>query len=836
MKNVKGMWKKAKVFLNKYINGTRGAISLLMALIMSPLLSVSLLLVESVRYQNAVEALVEITGCSSFSVLADYDSYLDERFGILAVSQESNINDVFGQYMQENIQLLGDAVTLDKTSAKGCYAFNNTDVLKQQLLEYSEVSVAAEVLVEGINLEDLLDDLTETLGLEEVKKGMDAVSGTADIATEAVKIGESLEGIISKYEDYKIAKEDYDSAYTSFCTEAENYINAIKAAEEEHANQDETETENEEFNVYEDPDVVSAWQNLSTARDKYKSAVDEMKTQLDEMRKKVNTLCSAVKTLAEKARGVEDNLQEEDATTTWVLSIIEQITETIGTEVSEDIDDQVNPEIQALEALSAKIGRLSKTTMDSTWTSDKVKTEYKKVSITSITQGMIESLKRLNQKLCNTGIVTSTASGDMATLLDLANDLLGLSALYDTALNANIGSSYIYAGQTMSLTSQAAIESVKLLITSCEDVSSGIENKDGWAILRAIGNLLASVVSFFAAVIAWVAEALVNLVKFTLSGPKEWYNSLLLYGYGIYNCPNRTTYKDGKSISGYEYNNIFTLAGGQNNGTLGGTLEDLAVLNDNVDGTDKMFKGAEGEYLLVGAQSEILNQTTAFFNVFLFRLALDIGPILKSAEVKAMSATAGPLFWLVMVAVIIIEPLIDGLILANGGDVSFFKGTSLKNPLYCTITGIPKLLEDIVAVSGLSDGLVDRLKKVVNPEDETSPDGGTEDTPDGGTEDSPDGGTEDTQDGKDPFKVSYSEHLLLLMVLSVDQSKYLQRMQNIVQMEAACKYQNDYEFSLSKTYTYIRSDIEYTLNPMFDIDALTQNGIFTKTKRQYTGY
>lgn len=809
MKKIKEIKKKISVFFNRYINGTRGAISILMAIIMSPLLSVSLLLVESVRYQNAIEALTEITGCSSFSVLADYDSYIDERFGLLAISQESDINDVFAQYMNENINLLGDSVTLNRCAARGCYSFTNPDVLKQQLLEYSEISVATEVLVEGINLEDLLDELKEKLGLDEVEDQMTAVSSTIDISASVEKFIEGLGKVILGYDDYKTAKEEYDAAYTEFCSKADAYILAIQTAEQEHAAAETEGEETEEFNVYEDADVVAAWNALSTAKNDFKDAVDEMYNQLDSMRENVNAMWEATSKLGEEARELQDSLGEDDVTVQWIMGIVEQVTAIIGTEVSEDIDDQVNPELEALQSLSTKISNLSKTTISSSWTSEKVRTDYAKVSLTTITQGMIDSLVGLDNTLNESGAVSTTAGADISALMEVANDLLGISGVYNTALNSNVGSSYIYASQTMSFTSNAMITSITSLISECENFSEEIENLNKIELLKAVGELLVAVASFVLSIITWIAETLVNLVVFIASGPTEWYNSLLLYGYGIYNCPNRTTFKDGESISGYEYKDIFVMAGGQNNGTLSGTLEDLGELNDSTGGSDQMFKGAEGEYLLVGSKSEIMNQSATFLNIFLFRLALNLYPVLKSHEVATMSAAAGPAAWAITIAIVLIEPLIDTIILVNSGDVSLFKGTA-NNPLYCTPSGIPSLITDATGIAGLGDGLTDRLNDVIESNLGAPSSGG--------------------------FKVSYSEHLLLLMVLSVDQTTYLQRMQNLIQMETACNYKNDYAFSLSKTYTYVESDITYTLNPMFSIDALTENGAFTKTKVQYTGY
>ena len=52
MNRIRKALKPIRKFVHKYVNGTKGMISIFLALVMSPLLSVSLLLVESARYQS----------------------------------------------------------------------------------------------------------------------------------------------------------------------------------------------------------------------------------------------------------------------------------------------------------------------------------------------------------------------------------------------------------------------------------------------------------------------------------------------------------------------------------------------------------------------------------------------------------------------------------------------------------------------------------------------------------------------------------------------------------------------------------------------------------------
>lgn len=101
MNRIRKALKPIRKFVHKYVNGTKGMISIFLALVMSPLLSVSLLLVESARYQSTIQMVEEIMDCAGFSSLAEYDEYLDSRFGTMAVSQKEDINSTFSNYMKK---------------------------------------------------------------------------------------------------------------------------------------------------------------------------------------------------------------------------------------------------------------------------------------------------------------------------------------------------------------------------------------------------------------------------------------------------------------------------------------------------------------------------------------------------------------------------------------------------------------------------------------------------------------------------------------------------------------------------------------------------------------
>ena len=187
-------------------------------------------------------------------------------------------------------------------------------------------------------------------------------------------------------------------------------------------------------------------------------------------------------------------------------------------------------------------------------------------------------------------------------------------------------------------------------------------------------------------------------------------------------------------------------------------------------------------------------------------MVLDLFPVLKNSQVSSIAALAGPGAWVVKLAIALAEPMLDTIILVNGGKEFLFKDT-----VYLSYSGFVILQNDLVGITSISGSLQDKIKDTIKAHN-------------------------GTPDEKGFCDASYTEHMLLLMLLSVNQQTFLQRTQNLIQMEAATNYKSEYVFDLDKTYSYVYTDISYTLNPMLNIDSLTNNGLFTVNSKKYSGY
>lgn len=196
------------------INGIRGAISLFMAVLMTPFLTIAMLLVETGRYNSAVSVLDEALGVSSVSTLANYDEYLHSRWGLLAVSQQKDLSKMYEEYLSVNSEIMGDSISVDKVEVEGLYSLWDTDVLKYQILEYSKLNAPAKLINNFGNFDVLIKQLEKignfdqianifTSGVKVMDSGITIVEDAITLKEQADKLDELDKEYTNKFQDFK---------------------------------------------------------------------------------------------------------------------------------------------------------------------------------------------------------------------------------------------------------------------------------------------------------------------------------------------------------------------------------------------------------------------------------------------------------------------------------------------------------------------------------------------------------------------------------------------------------------------------------------------------------
>lgn len=306
-------------------------------------------------------------------------------------------------------------------------------------------------------------------------------------------------------------------------------------------------------------------------------------------------------------------------------------------------------------------------------------------------------------------------------------------------------------------------------------------------------------------------------------------NKVLLSGYVSYMTSNRTTYTE-NALNGTEFN----LRGQSSPTTLGvPVVDDFLALFNTITGavegdTEKCFVGAETEYIMFGFSSEIGNQAAAFGSTYLIRVLADVLTIVKDPEVASIAAACTIASPVVYVLYIFLEPLVDTLILVNGESIPI-----IKTYVYLTPRGLESLIGKITSL-GLNSAQMDEAKVKFTEKIGASKYAEMQEV--FGTSVSVEEGSGLVN--SEFFNVDYTQTLFLMMTIFTSSDKMLDRLSNIIEMEAV-EYMNNQvvtngKFDLDHSYTYIRAEAKFSMSEFIKISD--DAGIDAKKRIIYRGY
>ena len=820
-------WNKCKMIAKsvymKSKRGIKGSISLFLALIVTPLLGLTCLLVESIRYQDVMEEINEISDLSALSTIANYDKFLKDRYGLFAVSQENDVNDLYSNYFQKNSQLIANDFTLASTDVSGDYALAEIEVLKQQIMEYSEVCSAIEIALDGINFEDLFSQLLDICDLGFIQDVADGLEASANIAEATAEIVKDIKVIVDNTGangSYTKAKADYDSAYADFKSGLEDYITVLNDCDAD--------------DIYNDSSVVDAWDDFTkdefmndSVRTKYAKSIG---TLANESTTLINTALDIVEqanTIIEEANNLQNATSGEGSVSTkfdLVLDIAMCLVPVV--EFAEEQFDEVFRETpqKMNEMKNSVLNDLDKDTYNhDTVYSDSLAEDWHveiPTGLAGLGQTMLDCYDQMTQFITGQGINAFSNA-----LTSFVTTIFNFQGACDANLCAQVGDEFVSpAFDASQISTCAGTVAIASIVDGINSLNNPLDIID---FLLAIPKLLFGISALLLAIVAWATIFVANLELLYIDVITGDFNvvdgytgdlddKFLLAGYCAYNFPNRTNYREKTTFTDYDYyHDIYrdVMDGNASEASLGYSIDQLSGLLEQVifdPGDDPTFYGAEAEYLLCGWADERLNQCGAFYNIYMLRMLCDFGWILASPDVASLASEAGEFFWVVYILIIIIDPLLDTLILVNGGSSHL-----IKPYVYCTESGVENLLHDVLelpTLQSLTNGLAGILG--VDVSDVFS-------------------------GGNGLFKCSYTEHLWLLFFLMVRYDTLLDRTQNMIYWESTAYY--DYhgeEYDFENTYTYVHSTVTYTINPMFDFSSMTGNGVANPTLKteRYLGY
>ena len=309
---------------HRFINGQKGFISLLLVVVLLPFYGVAAILEEIGRYEAGVRAMDEAGNIAAVSTLAEKDEFLYKRFGLLALDQSSKttVDKTYLKYLKaQKTQSTNSFIVNDSdVSVNGVYSLGDIYTLEQEVMQYGAVRMPVKIASDMIDVDGIIKNLEENLGISQILKLVnacsDVVDATVKINNAADKINQSVSSMKTSYEDYKKAYEDwgrelkdYDTfvksmtkmpTETTASTNPEDYKNAdgtqMDSEQMEAERQKrQTDIDNQIKKAQEDEETRKTKAgNVDKARDIYKEKTSDLAVKLDAVDKETTNQIDAL--------------------------------------------------------------------------------------------------------------------------------------------------------------------------------------------------------------------------------------------------------------------------------------------------------------------------------------------------------------------------------------------------------------------------------------------------------------------------------------------------------------------------------------------------------------
>ena len=869
------MFSRKKKRQYKYINGTKGVISLLLCLLLTPFLSIALGLVEYHRYQSVIEITDELMELVGVSTLADYDPYIHNRFGLLSVSQESDLGEDAQSYADSAASSLGKQIDLENVSVTGELALSDPRVLKQQVYDFSELTVTTSILMEDFNIEELVNALNMVERFQTIIGAVQTLADLADKLADAVEAGEAFMAKLN--------------ALSSAITEAKNtgelLVQKIEALYEKLSNDGIYIPENAtaeqitrivtEFAQSYQDDIKSIVGTASAL----KSQLNDIKTKAQECYDAAQAFINAVeaaKNVLVSDGGNQNNANISESAKNTLEEVLDSLldaAEATANQISQETVDTIKREAENClnEALSSlgigdlvdryssilsgtyfniPLSQQAKDDLSSlislvpaAWSdgeSERIVEQLKDMFVPNITFNANQLIQILNGALTTAAkaIATNAITEALELLTKLINTLkklFDLDVFYEADLNAFVN----VASGSENNPYQTFLEGVGLLFGAVQDFSDSVSDPNIIGklvgtlgavrdLFKAIGKVLTGIVTSAAQTITNVVDIAADLMS---GNVEDLYKRMLVAGYMRHNLPSRTnsggygsefnngavtgwTQLSGSGLTGFSYDKIarpVDIYGqtGSNSGEEELTaFQKLANTLDNLRagaGQDKMFKGAELEYIRAGTNSELANQIFVFFDIYFLRLLLNAPTVFGDSEVAGLAAAATIASWAVYLIYMLAEPFCDTILLVNGAEVSF-----IKNKCFLTIGGFSEFV-NALGEATMDEVLRNEIKNAASDMKDAN------------------AGNEAGNQNAESFtsnltKVDYGTNVLLVLLINVSEDTMIERLSDIIDLETTEYYkQQGMTFSMDETYTTISVSADVSFNSFFDLGIASGN-------------
>ena len=836
---------KKKFTKRKMIKFAKGSISIFLCLLITPFLSLTLALVEYARYQQVVEQVGEIYELAGLSALADYDTYIHDRFGLLATSQDGEVGSDAKTLFEENINILGNQAGLSNTTISGKYALDNVETLKRQVVDFGSLNATAAVIHEDLGLDELIEKLKKVEGFSDAMNTVDSLSEATTKVKEAVErlkeLKDSLDSIVSQINGIKSSAAELSEEISTFYHKLhDNGINAENITDEYL---------NDIKDIYKkakDLGLISKLDSLKTELGKAKERITKFKNavsaakeatksivktnSVDKEGEKTKPVEEAITDILDKLQGLVSDTMEniKKEITNTANNVIDEIKNTafemVGlgylkdiTKVNKIINGQYNLSKEDIQAIISAATTVKDNANGDyvTYIKNKITEKLKSVNIQNFSNNINNIVKEASESLKESikdGLV------DLLTkLVNVVKNLFNLNVFYDPDLNAVVS----IENPTESAY-QDFLDTLNDLFNDIENFKNPGGNTFFSRIIKALKAVadmfkhIGELIGHIFKIVGDSLKSIKNLASSAVHGDtKSLYEKFLISGYMANNLPCRTDDGNefafnpktnrqqlqlkGQGLTGFSYNDIARpVATGHLQAvmsTVSGTgFQSLNSKINEKSGTEgNMFKGAELEYIRAGTKSEISNQAFCFLDIYFLRLMFDLVAVFADNEVRGIAAGANIAAWVVYILYIVAEPFCDTVLLVNNQTVPLVRTRCWLTP--SNSMNFIKRLSSAVLCEDLRNSLTDYNSKA-------SGSAGSASREEGGL-----------------LEKGYKTHMLLVLLTFVDTDLQISRLKDLINLEATEYYRQngEKEFNISKTYTAVNVSSTVTFYPFFDL-------------------
>lgn len=852
------MKKKRKLSIkNKIKQFSNGAISIMLCIIMTPFLSLTLSMVEYARYQEVISITKELMELTGVSISADYDTYLQDRFGLLAVSQEGELGDSSEEIFRYNMSTLGNQTTITdgSYSVTGGHSLYDTEVLRRQIVSVSELTGPTAVLFYDLELTGLLQKLNEIQSLTTITSAITDITAVVEKLEACITALENLEDAASTLKNQIDATMGYaddfanklEYLYTVLNTEeglvlpeeyttdtlialaetfATDYLddvidlvnraktlnNSIVTSKEQLdsfvGSIEAVETALEELQTAMDDVGTSGDDDADNATDAALQSIDDVVNQMETL---VDDTLEDMKTSTiNTAKDTLDGIYQDILDQTGLGPILNRYTEIVNGTYFEDADLEKNEQedlIGFMQVAWDLYNDQGDTSLTGYLTSLFVPDVSRILSLDDLTGDITTTISNATSAIATDNL--GKATDLLNRLVELLESLFSMQLFFDPNLNGFVNISAAEDNPYQAFLT--AISNVFSAIGTVSDFFSGDGDVSFREALEAIKKGLTSAGEAIQAMLNIALSKFNGLIGFVsnLDGGDigAIYEDLVIAAYVRHNLTNRTTVLEGddaeSGLTGFAYADIVRPDRGSGANTLTNGITGIASFIQAIQaggvGTDENFVKAEQEYILVGSNSEYFNQLMTFMDIYSIRFVLNLLPVFTDTCVSTIATAATIGAFLVYLIYLVAEPLLDTILLVNGGEVGLIKDGCWLTPSGITeyLSRLAEHVTDNEEMSGLINSggqdLADKMKTEFSVSSDLGAPG-------------------------EFLTTGYDTHILLLLMIQTNGDDMISRLRDIITLETTAYYKSqDIDFDINKAYTAVTTEAEVRFNPFFDV-------------------